>query len=127
MNNELKIKKCLKCGKTAKIISDYNCKECEIICCGEKMQTLKPNSTDAVFEKHVPTYEVENGTLKVKVNHVMVQDHYIEWICLKTKNKEEYVYLKPNEKAVAIFKDVEVGTLYAYCNKHGLWNKKIEK
>ena len=125
MNNELINKKCLKCGAIVNVIADCNCDDCGIICCNEPMKTLKANSTDAAFEKHVPTFEVENGLLKVRVNHVMDADHYIEWLCLRTENTEKYVYLKPNEEALAIFENVQSGTIYAYCNKHGLWSSKI--
>lgn len=126
MKNELVIKKCLKCGAVVKVIEDCNCGDCGIMCCNEKMHEVKANSTDASIEKHVPTYEIEGDSIKVKVNHVMDSDHFIEWVCLKTDNKEEYVYFKPDEEAVAVFENVKSGTLYAYCNKHGLWNKKLE-
>lgn len=122
---ELAIKKCLKCGAMVNIMQECTCEGCGIICCGEQMQELKANVTDAVVEKHVPTYEIENDMLKVKVNHVMEEEHFIEWICLKTDNKEEYVYLKSNKEAVATFNNVKSGILYAYCNKHGLWSAKI--
>ncbi|MDE5539451.1 MAG: desulfoferrodoxin [Bacilli bacterium] len=127
MNDELIIKKCLKCGAIVKVLQDCKCNDCDIMCCNEEMQTLKTNSTDAAVEKHVPTYEIENDTLKVRVNHVMDEEHYIEWICLKTERIEEYVHFKPGEEAVAVFKNVSSGTLYAYCNKHGLWNTTINK
>lgn len=125
MNNELVIKKCLKCGAIVKVIKDCDCNDCGIVCCNEKMEELKANSTDAAVEKHVPTYEIENDAIKVKVGHVMEDNHFIEWICLKSDEKEEYIYLKPGEEATAVFKNVKSGTLYAYCNKHGLWNVKI--
>ena len=57
MKKELVIKKCLKCGALIEIINDCNCEECGIMCCGEKMMEIKPNTIDASFEKHVPTYE----------------------------------------------------------------------
>lgn len=127
MNNELIIKKCLKCGALLKIITDCNCEYCNIICCGESMHNMESNSTDGAIEKHVPTYEYTNNTLKVTVNHVMDDDHFIEWICLKTTNTEEFVYLKPGIKAEATFKNVESGIIYSYCNKHGLWKVELEK
>ncbi len=127
MNNELIIKKCLKCGAIIKVITDCRCDDCGIICCNEVMTTLKSNSTDAAFEKHVPTYEFDGNTLKVTVNHVMEQEHFIEWICLKTEDREEFRYLKPNTKAEVTFKSVKAGTLYSYCNQHGLWQNEINK
>lgn len=122
--NKLMLKKCNSCGAMVKVIENCNCK-CGFECCGEKMVDVLPNSVDAAFEKHVPTYERKDNKLEVRVNHVMEEEHYIEWIALVTDNKEEYVYLKPNEDAVVVFDDVSSGTLYSYCNKHGLWEKKI--
>ena len=122
--NKLMLKKCNSCGAMVKVIENCNCK-CGFECCGEKMVDVLPNSVDAAFEKHVPTYERKDNKLEVRVNHVMEEDHYIEWIALVTDNKEEYVYLKPNEDAVVVFDDVNSGTLYSYCNKHGLWEKEI--
>lgn len=127
MKNELVIKRCMKCGAVVKVMEDCHCENCGIMCCGEEMQVLTANSVDAAIEKHVPTYVREGDKIKVKVNHVMEDEHYIEWICLKTGNREEYVNLEPNKDAVAEFSIVQTGTLYAYCNKHGLWSVKIDE
>lgn len=121
---ELMIKKCNSCGAMVKVINDCHCK-CGFECCGEKMTDVKTNSTDGAVEKHVPTYERNNGVLEVSVNHVMDDDHYIEWICLLTDEKEEYVYFNPGEEATVTFEDVKKGTLYSYCNKHGLWKADL--
>lgn len=126
MNQELKIKKCLKCGALVKVIQDCTDEDCGIICCNEKMQELKPNSTDGAVEKHVPTYERKDGKLIVTVNHVMEEEHFIEWICLKTEQRLCERFLDPLKEAKVIFDDVANGTIYAYCNKHGLWYKNIE-
>ena len=123
---ELIIKKCLKCGATVKIIKDCECDNCGIKCCGEPMKEMKANSADAAVEKHKPTYTIEDDKLIVTVNHVMEEDHYIEWICLLTENKEEYVYLNPGDEPKAIFDKVLSGKIYSYCNKHGLWVTDVE-
>ena len=123
---ELVIKKCKSCGATVKVIEDCNCKDCGIICCGEKMEVLVPNSVDAAIEKHVPTYEVKDGKIFVTVNHVMEEEHYIEWICMVSDKKECTVYLNPGEEAKAHFKYIPGSTIYAYCNRHGLWKKNVE-
>lgn len=123
---ELVIKKCLKCGAIVKTIKDCQCSDCGIMCCDEPMKELKANSVDASIEKHKPTYKIENDKLIVTVNHVMEEDHYIEWICLLTDKKEEYVYLSPNDEAKAVFDALDSGTIYSYCNKHGLWKTDIE-
>ena len=121
---ELYLKKCPSCGALVKVINDCHCK-CGIECCGEQMIEVKANSVDAAVEKHVPNFEKKDGKIYVTVNHVMEEDHYIEWISLVTGEKEEYVYLTPGKEAIAVFDDVNSGILYAYCNKHGLWSKEI--
>ena len=88
MNNELIIKKCKSCGATVKVINDCNCNGCGIVCCGEPMEKLVPNSVDAAVEKHVPTYEKVGDEIIVTVNHVMEEEHFIEWVCMVEENKE---------------------------------------
>lgn len=127
MEKELVIKKCSKCGTTMNVIKDCTCENCGITCCGEFMQEEKANTTNADIKKHAPTYEIKEDYIKVKVNHIMEKEHYIEWICLKAENIEKYIYLTPGEEATAVFRNVESGILYAYCNHHGLWSTKIEK
>ena len=120
---ELKLKKCSNCGALVKVINDCHCK-CSFICCDNVMDDVIPNSVDAAFEKHIPNYDIEGDTLKVSVNHVMDEDHYIEWLAFVNDEKEEFVYLKPGAKAECTFK-YQNGTLYAYCNKHGLWMQEV--
>ena len=126
MKNELLIKKCQSCGALVKVINDCTCENCGIKCCGEEMKLLVPNSVDAAVEKHVPTYEKVEDEIFVKVNHVMEKEHFIEWICLVADNKEYMVKLYPEQNAECRFPYVSGSTLYAYCNKHGLWKKDVE-
>ncbi len=126
MNNELIIKKCKKCGATIKVLQDCECQGCGIVCCNETMEKVVPNSVDAAFEKHVPTYEVKDGKIFVKVNHVMEEEHYIEWVSMVNGNRECTTYFKPGEPAETHFKYIPGSTLYAYCNKHDLWKTEVE-
>lgn len=125
MSKELVIRKCKSCGAVVKVLEDCKC-SCGIECCGEKMEKLVPNSVDAAVEKHVPTYEVKDGKIFVKVNHVMEEEHYIEWISIVFDDKEVTTYLKPGQEAIAHCKYVPGSTIYAYCNKHQLWKKDVE-
>ncbi|MBR3133198.1 MAG: hypothetical protein IKG42_03915 [Clostridia bacterium] len=127
MSKEVVIKKCMKCGATVRVLEDCSCEDCGIKCCGEQMQVLTPNSVDAAVEKHVPTYEVKDGKIFVKVNHVMDDDHFIEWISIVYKEKEVIRYFNPGENAETSFCTYEPGAvLYSYCNKHGLWKTEIK-
>lgn len=125
MSKELVIRKCKHCGAVIKVLQECHC-ACGFECCGEKMDVLVPNSVDAAVEKHVPTYEVRDGKLFVTVNHVMEEDHYIEWITVVMGDKEVTTYLNPGEEPVAHCKYVPGSTIYAYCNKHQLWKKDVE-
>ncbi len=126
MKNELVIKRCSSCGATVKVIEDCTCEGCGIVCCDKPMEVMVPNSVDAAVEKHVPTYEVVGDEILVKVNHVMEEEHYIEWISLVSENRECTVKLRPGESAECRFKYKKGATLYAYCNKHGLWKAEVE-
>lgn len=123
---ELIIKKCMKCGAMVQVLEDCTCENCGIKCCGEQMETLKPNSVDAAIEKHVPEYVVKDGKIYVKVNHVMEEDHYIEWISIVFENKTVTTYLNPGEEPCMHCKYVPGSTIYAYCNKHSIWKKDVE-
>lgn len=126
MSRELKVRKCEKCGAMVRVIEDCHCDNCGIQCCGEKMRELVPNSVDAAIEKHVPTYEIKDGKIFVKVNHVMEEEHYIEWISIVFENMEKITYLKPGENAIAHCKYVPGSKIYSYCNKHGLWVTEVK-
>lgn len=126
MKKELVIKKCKKCGAIVKVIEDCNCGGCGIICCDEPMEKLVPNSVDAAFEKHVPTYEKMDDGIFVKVNHVMEKEHFIEWIALVSENKEYFVTLYPEQNAEVHLPYISGSKLYAYCNKHGLWETEVK-
>ena len=127
MDQKLVIKKCMSCVALVKVLEDCTCENCGIKCCGEQMKELVPNSVDAAIEKHVPTYEIKDGKLFVTVNHVMEEDHYIEWISILSDNKEITTYFKPGEKAETHCCKYTPGTvIYSYCNKHGLWKTTVE-
>ena len=124
MRKEMNIYKCNNCGK---IIEDIKGEEKEIICCGEKMQKAVANSVDAAFEKHIPQYEIKEDKIIARVNHVMEEEHYIEWIAIVNEKKEIRVNLQPNDSTEVEFPYMENATIYAYCNKHGLWKNEVEK
>lgn len=117
---ELVLKRCKSCGAIVKVLKDCTCKGCGIICCDEPMEVVKSNSVDAAVEKHVPSYEIKDEKVYVTVNHVMEDEHYIEWVCMVSDGKECTKYFKPGEEAKTHFKYVPGSTIYAYCNKHGL-------
>ena len=118
--------KCLICGNIIEVIDgDIN----NITCCSKPMKKLIANSVDASFEKHVPSYEKVEDEIVVKVGeveHPMEKDHYIMWIALVSENRITKVKLYPEQATTTRFPYIPKSTIYAYCNKHGLWKKDVE-
>lgn len=123
---EQKFYKCAHCGKIIAVVKETGV---PVMCCGQKMDELVPNTTDAAQEKHVPVIEVDGNIVTVTVGsvlHPMQLEHYIEWISLHTKEGNQRKELKPGDAPKAVFALVdgdEVESAYAYCNLHGLWKK----
>ena len=126
MKNELIIKKCPKCGALIKVIKDCDCQECGVTCCNEPLKELVPDTVDAAIEKHIPVIERVDDILKVRIDHVMEKDHYIEWIAFVSHQTEIFQYLKPGEIASATFSYEKGAKIYAYCNKHELWVQEVK-
>ena len=116
---------CKHCGN---IIAYVRSSGVPVVCCGEPMAELTANTTDAAVEKHVPVVELqrEGHVLNVtvgEVEHPMEDAHYIEWIALEAEGRLEVHYLEPGMKPTTFFAGgSKTGTVYAYCNLHGLWS-----
>lgn len=118
---------CKHCGN---IIGMVNNAGVPIICCGEPMEELIPNSVDASQEKHVPVVTVDGDVITVDIGsaaHPMLPEHYIEWVYVLTENGGQRKALKPGQEPKAVFalKDDKAIAVYAYCNLHGLWVTKL--
>lgn len=121
----MKFYKCEGCGNFITFLNEKS--GCTPKCCGETMNEVIPNTTDAANEKHVPVIEKNGNVVKVtvgSVEHPMVEKHYIQWIILETKNGFMKHDLHPEEKPDATFTlndGDEVVAAYELCNLHGLW------
>ena len=116
--------RCPKCGN---IIYVVNGDISRVRCCGVELVELHANDADAAVEKHVPYCEVKDNKINVtigEVEHPMDEDHYIEWIAMVRDDKVIFNYLKPGDSPKARFCYKDNSTIYAYCNKHGLWKKE---
>jgi superoxide reductase len=117
------IYKCAKCGIIVEVVHAEGGK---VVCCGEPMTLLTPNTVDAAKEKHVPVVTAEDGGSKVSVGsvpHPMTEEHYIEFIeVMGPDGKGARQYLRPGQEPAATFCLPAGGLLSrAYCNLHGLW------
>lgn len=120
---------CKHCGNIVFKVKDVGV---PVICCGEKMAALEPNTSDAAGEKHLPFVTVEDGAVHVnvgEVTHPMTADHYIQWVYLETENGGQSKTLKPldaPEVTFAVGDDDKPVAVYAYCNLHGLWKTELK-
>ncbi len=119
---------CEHCGNLIGMIHNSGV---SVVCCGEKMKALVPNTTDAAGEKHLPVVTLEDGAIHVcvgSVSHPMTAEHSIEWIYVETESGGHRKALRPDEAPEATFclDDDKPVAVYAYCNLHGLWMTEIK-
>ena len=118
---------CEHCKNIVQMIDD---KKVPVMCCGQKMVELVPNTVEASGETHMPVPVVEDGVVKVSVGsveHPMVPEHLIEWVYLVTEEGGQIKYLNAEQAPEVKFYigDEKPVAVYAYCNLHGLWMQEI--
>lgn len=126
MKENVNFYRCPICGNVIELIEgDIN----HMMCCGQKMELMVANTQDAAVEKHVPVYEKVEDEIVVKVgeiDHPMEKDHYIMWVAQVNDNQVSRVTLYPEQGISVRFKYIPNSTIYAYCNKHGLWKVEVK-
>ncbi|MFH0870265.1 MAG: desulfoferrodoxin [archaeon] len=122
MTEQKQVYKCAICGNIVEVLHEGGG---TLVCCGQPMNLMKENTTDAALEKHVPVIEKTNTGVKVKVGsvaHPMEEKHHIEWIEIIADEVVYRQFLKPGDRPEAEF-CVKAKKVIAreYCNLHGLW------
>lgn len=118
--------RCELCGNIVGVIKNGGGK---LVCCGQPMKKLEPNTTDASQEKHVPVATRQDGKIHVEIGsvaHPMLAEHFIEWIAVVGDEGTERISLSPGEAPKAVFCDKQNAEVYAYCNLHGLWKAEVK-
>ena len=120
----------------------YRCEQCgnivvkavdgggQLTCCGQAMEIIDPNTTDAATEKHVPAVTLDGDKIIVNVgsvDHPMLDEHFIQWVYVVTEEGVLARCLKPGEAPHA---EICLGgqkpiAVYEYCNLHGLWKADV--
>lgn len=118
--------KCNHCGNVIVKVVDAGV---PVMCCGEKMEELVPNTVDASGEKHVPVVTVlDDNRIKVNVGsvaHPMLPEHHISFVYVETENGGIQVNLKEKPEAVVYVGEEKAVAVYEYCNLHGLWKTEL--
>lgn len=92
--------------------------EAVISCCGITLPPLEAEPADA---DHAIQKETVEDEYYVTVAHPMTKDHYISFLAAVSDQGMQFVKLYPEGNAEARFKINRVRKLYAYCNRHGLY------
>lgn len=124
MASQVKVFKCNTCGNIVEVVHDGGG---TLVCCGQPMEAVVENTTEAATEKHIPEVTAIDDGYKVTVGsvaHPMEDKHYIEWIELIVDDTTILrKHLAPGEPPEAIFKiSGNSVKARAYCNLHGLWS-----
>lgn len=124
----VKFYKCRHCGNVIEKLVDSKVK---VVCCGEEMEELVPNTVDASGEKHVPVVScLEECKMKVTVGsvpHPMEDAHHIVFIYVEMENGGMRVNLKDKPEALFCVKNGKPVAVYEYCNLHGLWKTDVKE
>ena len=119
---------CAHCGNIVGLIKD---KGVSLVCCGEKMTELIPNTAEASVEKHLPAVNVFESCVNVEIGsvpHPMEDSHNIAFVYLETERGGQRKNIKVGDEPKVAFSLIEDNpvAVYAYCNLHGLWKTDIK-
>ena len=108
--------------------------EASISCCGIALPVLEvenavdgkipaaPESTEAAdLSVHLPQVDVADGEVYLAMDHPMDKDHFISFVAYVTTDQVFFRKLYPEQTADARFPYRGLGTIFAYCNRHGLF------
>ena len=93
-----------------------------ISCCGITLPALEPEDAD---EEHLLTVENVEDEHFITVHHPMTKEHFISFLSFVTSDRIQTVKLYPEGNAETRMQLRGRGYLYWYCNRHGLYRKKV--
>jgi superoxide reductase len=113
------------------MVGFVNNKGVPLVCCGENMTELVPNTVEASFEKHLPAISGSGDSISVQVGgvpHPMENEHHIAFVYVETERGGQRKRLKTGEepKLAFSFAGDKPVAVYAYCNLHGLWKTEVK-
>ena len=91
-----------------------------VSCCGV---TLPPLEAEEADDDHAVTIEQVEDEQFVTVRHPMTKEHFISFLAYVTCDRVQLVKLYPEGEAQTRLQMRGLGTLYYYCNRHGLYKK----
>ena len=108
---------CPLCGNVIHSLGDA-----VISCCGVTLPACEAEGSDQDHEITIEKVEDEHF---VTVHHSMTKEHFITFIAYLTSDRMQMVKLYPEGNAETRLKLQGRGDLYYYCNRHGLFKKRV--
>ena len=93
-----------------------------ISCCGITLPPLEAENAD---DDHAVSIEAVEDEHFITIHHSMTKAHFISFVAFVTSDRLQMVKLYPEGNAQTRLQLRGMGYLYYYCNRHGLFKKKI--
>ena len=93
-----------------------------ICCCGIILPGLEAEEGDDLHSMCIEGVEDEHF---ISIPHPMTKQHYISFVAFVTSDRVQLVKLYPEGNAETRLQLRGFGILYWYCNRHGLFKKKL--
>ena len=93
-----------------------------VSCCGITLPALEAEEEDADHCLHMEPVEDEQY---FTIDHPMTKAHFISFVAFVTSDRMQLVKFYPEGNAETRLQLRGRGQLYWYCNRHGLFRKKI--
>lgn len=91
-------------------------------CCGIPLPVQEAQPED---NAHTITVEPVEDEICVTIAHPMTKSHYISFIAWVSNDRAELGKLYPEQDITVRFKKRGHGTVYAYCNRDGLFSRRL--
>ena len=93
-----------------------------VSCCGI---SLPPLEAEAASQEHSITIEPVEDEHFITIEHPMAKAHFISFVAFVTSDRLQLVKLYPESDAQLRLQLRGKGILYCYCNRHGLFYRRI--
>jgi len=100
----------------------YSTGEGAFSCCGVQLPPLEAEKDE---DEHAISTQTIEGDLFVHLQHPMEKTHFVSFFAFVSADRVQIVKLYPEQDAAVRFPVHGRGSLYAYCNRHGLIRRKI--
>ena len=129
MKNQTRFYKCEVCGNVAGLIEDAGV---PLYCCNQEMAHLEAKGDRDCQNTELPQVTVNGKRVHINVGeckHEMDGHKHIGWVYLETNQGGHRKSLCKENRPEICFElsaDENPHRIFAYCNKHGLWQNDLQ-